>query len=279
VVGGLVGLGVYMCDRLPTGTAAETLSMIVDLLDEMAVELDGGISWLTPPLRVPDKEKTAAQSGYYNLGVAHGSPGVVSLLASLLPTGINRSKVRRMLQDSVGWILAQRLPVAEPSLIPFNIPVDGGKISSGRLAWCYGDPGVSLVLLSAARALADVDLEKAVLDLADSMVAIPREESLIVDMGICHGTTGMAHICNRLHQATGNESYAEAARLWLRETLARRADNAEFCGFPSFFPEFSSGVNWVADPGLLTGVAGIGLVLLGAVSENVPRWDSFLLMS
>ena len=38
-------------------------------------------------------------------------------------------------------------------------------------------------------------------------------------------------------------------------------------------------LGWVDDRGFLTGAAGIGLVLLGALSQVEPAWDRLLLSS
>lgn len=279
LVSGLVGMGAYLRDRLPSPEAVEGLSSIVDLLDEMAEEREPGLAWRTEREKVPQRQMADAPFGYFNLGVAHGSPGVVGLLASLIGTEINQAKVGRLLDGAVNWILAQRLPRADPSLMPYNIPLTEGNINSSRLAWCYGDPGVALVLWEAAKALRSTELEKAALDMADSMVAIPPEQAKINDTSVCHGSAGMAHICNRLYQATGRESYAVAARYWLRDTLDKRVPDQGLCGYMSFSPAILEGVDWVADPGILTGVVGVGLVLLAAVSAIEPRWDKHLLMS
>jgi hypothetical protein len=38
-------------------------------------------------------------------------------------------------------------------------------------------------------------------------------------------------------------------------------------------------VRWDADPGLLTGAAGIALALDAATSNREPEWDRFMLVS
>lgn len=38
-------------------------------------------------------------------------------------------------------------------------------------------------------------------------------------------------------------------------------------------------MTWLVDPTFLTGVAGIGLALLGATTDIEPVWDRLLLLS
>ncbi len=83
-----------------------------------------------------------------------------------------------------------------------------------------------------------------------------------VDLSLCHGTAGTAHLFNRLFQATGEPIFESAAVTWFLRTLdlARTAPIA-------------------ADPGFLTGGAGIGLALLAAIHPSEPEWDRLLLSS
>ena len=81
LIGGLAGLGVYALERLPRPTAVVLLEQVVDRLAELAEEMEEGSAWFTPPERLPDWQREIHTKGYYNLGVAHGLPGVVPVLA------------------------------------------------------------------------------------------------------------------------------------------------------------------------------------------------------
>ena len=48
-------------------------------------------------------------------------------------------------------------------------------------------------------------------------------------------------------------------------------------GFAAYMPEQEGQERWVADPGLLTGAAGIALALLAATTDIEPAWDQMLL--
>jgi lantibiotic modifying enzyme len=120
------------------------------------------------------------------------------------------------------------------------------------LAWCYGDPGV-------AAALCVAGWHEYATDIAECAAARSIADNSIGDASICHGSAGLAHIFNRLHQATGTPSLRVAAEDWLSHLMdAQLAD---------------------LDSGFLTGAAGVGLVLLAAATPLEPRWDRVLLLS
>jgi hypothetical protein len=100
-----------------------------------------------------------------------------------------------------------------------------------------------------------------------------------VDAGLCHGAAGLGHLFNRLFQATGEPVLAEAARFWLEQALALRRPGRGFGGYEARIRGGDGAPTWVAEPGLLTGAAGIALALLAATAPVEPAWDRFLLVA
>jgi hypothetical protein len=133
--------------------------------------------------------------------------------------------------------------------------------------------------LGAARAAADPRLEAAALDVARHSAARPVESAGVVDAGLCHGATGVAHLFNRLYQASGEAAVAAAARTWFDRTFALRGSEG-IGGFRAWVPQGADrmgDLGWEEDPGFLTGSAGIGLALLAATTTVEPDWDRVLL--
>lgn len=114
LINGLVGFGVYALERLNNRKAGVSprrcLSRIVQRLEELAVETPEGLAWFTSPELLPEWQREEAREGYYNLGLAHGIPGVIALLSHTYAAGIQRRKTGRLLQGSVNWLLKQKLP-------------------------------------------------------------------------------------------------------------------------------------------------------------------------
>ncbi len=278
LIGGLAGLGVYALERLPRPSARTLLERIVDRLAELSEEMEEGSAWFTPPERLPEWQREIHTRGNYNLGVAHGLPGVVPVLAGACAAGVAVERARPLLESSVSFLLARRLPPGSQSCFagsyaPWEEP------SPTRLAWCYGDPGIAASLLAAARAVGNAEWERQALDIA--LVAAAREEAtaLVRDAGLCHGSAGVGHLFNRMYQATGEERLAAAARLWFERTFGFQVPGEPVAGFRAWEVGLEGSPGWRADAGFLEGAAGVGLALLGAVAGVEPAWDRVLLVS
>ncbi|MDX6677708.1 MAG: lantibiotic biosynthesis protein [Solirubrobacteraceae bacterium] len=273
LIAGAIGGGVLALELLPDSRAAELLEAVVAHLAATAQRRDGGLAWATSHPTIP-------ASWRYDLGVAHGVPGVVALLAGALASPSPPRGTAELLTGAVRWTLAQRLSGAARSCFPRG--VGGPAPGPARLAWCYGDAGIAVALLLAARALADDRLHRVAHDVARKAATRSFESSGVVDAGVCHGAAGVAHMFGRMLQFTADESCAAAARYWLDRTLALRRlalPAGRTAGTTAVDGDGPAGPRPDAEPGLLVGGAGVGLVLLAACSEQDPRWDRALLAS
>ncbi|HSF42405.1 MAG TPA: lanthionine synthetase LanC family protein, partial [Thermoanaerobaculia bacterium] len=226
--------------------------------------------------RLPDWQREIHPNGYYNLGVAHGVPAVVALLAGAAAAGV--APARPLLDDTVRWLLAHRLEPGAGSCFGTSF-YPGEDPGLSRLAWCYGDAGVAASLLAAARAVGEPAWEKEALDIALSAAERPAEKAMVRDAGLCHGAAGLGHLFNRMYQSTGEERLADAARFWIGYALEIRQSGEGIAGFRVWTAELDGGPPWRTDPGFLEGATGIGLALLAAVSAVEPAWDRVLLVS
>jgi hypothetical protein len=283
LISGLVGFGVYALERIPRPSAVRCLEAIVDRLDESAEKHGQEVAWFTPPETLPGFTREHSPHGYYNLGVAHGVPGVIALLADACRLGIREERARPLLEGAVHWLVPQHLAEQKGACYPSWVE-PGIEPRPSRLAWCYGDPGIAATLLYAARALGMEEWESTALTIAAHAARAEPEDAGVRDAGLCHGAFGLAHLYNRIHQAGGGELFADAARLWYRLGLEmRKADSGGIAGIAGFAAWQPSGPDrepgWQADAGFLTGAAGIGLALLAAVTPVEPEWDRLLLVA
>jgi len=277
LISGLVGLGVYALARLPRPAASACLEQILDRLEETSEARDGGRTWHTPPTRLPEWQREIAPNGYHNLGLAHGVPGVIGLLAGMVAGGVGAERSRALLEAAVTWQLAQRLPEGEIGW--FDSWDSGDERKPSRSAWCYGDPGVACAVYLAGEAAGVSEWRESAVAMMQLAIERPTEKAGVKDVGLCHGALGLAHIYNRFFQATGEESFAEAARFWYRHGLDMRRPGEGVAGFLVFHPDADGTAKWESDAGLLTGAAGVGLALLGATTSVEPAWDQMLLTS
>jgi lantibiotic modifying enzyme len=281
LISGLAGFGTYLIERLPHPAAAELIVRIVERLDASAIEAPDGLTWHTPADWMPPWQREEFPEGCYNLGVAHGVPGALGFLAAAWNAGIDDPRIPRLAEGVVRWLLARRLPAESDSRFAAMISPKQ-EPEPTRTAWCYGDPGIAAVLLSAARSFGRPDWEEEALAIARLAARRPLEKVGAADAGLCHGTAGLAHLYLRLHRETGDAELKEAARFWLERTLALRRPGEGIGGYLALVPAVPGTKpqnNWEPEPGFLTGAAGVGLALLAAVSDVEPAWDRVMLMS
>jgi hypothetical protein len=277
LISGLVGLGVYAVERMPRSGAAECLELVVERLGEIAERPQPGfVRWRTPREWLAPELQERSPDGLFDLGVAHGVPGVIGFLGQACGRGVATGRARPLLEGAVAWLLAQRLPADAPWRFPATV-TPGRESRRSRLAWCYGDLGIAAVLLATARATGDASWEREALALARTAAGYRMEGSGVVDAGLCHGTAGLAHLFNRLFQASGDPVLADASRLWYDRTFDLQRPGEGVGGFATWTGPPGAGMGWQDQPGFLAGAAGVGLALVAGAVAIEPAWDRLLL--
>lgn len=292
LISGLVGYGVYGLERVDRPGGRAILGRVLDHLEALARPQPVGLTWPTPPELLPPWQRETAPEGYLNLGLAHGVPGVLILLAALSRAGarhpeLGAERAAALLEGGMAWLFSQLQDPACGSFLGGWLAVGAREPASegSRVAWCYGDLGASLALLQAARLAGREDWEARALAMARLAAGRPLAASGVMDVGLCHGSAGNMVAFLRLHQLTGEALFLEAARRYLDHLLQVRIPGAPLGGFTAFRPDrrpdgtFEMGARaYLSNPGLLEGSAGVGLALLAALGVE-PRWDRFMLLS
>lgn len=273
VVQGLAGYALYALER----NNAPLLESVVERLSETAVQTPQGTTWFTSPNLLYPWQLEKYPQGYYNLGLAHGVPGVIAVLAQACALGVAVEKARPLLDGAVRWMLSHELQGNNgacrfPSTVLHHDDPSGPLT---RVSWCYGDLGIALALLWAARSVGEPEWEWKALELARHTAERPIAQAGTMDAGLCHGAAGNAHLFNRLYQATRDPLFLEAARNWIAKTMSYRLPN----GGVGNFQAWRHDEGWQDTPGLLEGSIGIALALLAASSTVEPDWDRMLLVS
>jgi lantibiotic biosynthesis protein len=264
LIDGLTGLGAYSLTRWPRPAAVECLASILAELDGRARRDDDGVYWWTPAAVLAGPRRQLYPAGGVDMGVAHGMAGVLPLLARACRLGVAEATVRPLLDGAIRWLMAHLVDSPSGATTP-SFLADGTEPGPARSAWCYGDPGVAMALLLAARDLGEPAWQLTGTTLALRAARRPPGDTGVSDAGICHGTAGLAHLFARMYQLTGEQELADAAVAWAERTLA-------MCAAGPAAPAWSG-------PGLLEGAAGIALVLLAGCVPAEPVWDQALLTS
>jgi hypothetical protein len=260
LISGLIGFGVFALER--GDDRGELAVRVLDQLERIARPYAGGMAWFTPAIGLPDWQRALCPEGYWNLGLAHGIAGVIAMLARYLAVGIEPDRVRRLLDAAVAALLTAAPPRADgrfPAWISATPNAGDPSLSVRRVAWCYGDLGVALALFAAADATGVVAWRDVALATARTAAGAPLEASGVVDISLCHGAAGAAHLFNRCHQATGDAALGDAARRWLDRTVTMHRTAP------------------VDDVSMLVGSTGVALALHAACSDVEPLWDRLLL--
>src|SRR5215468_5402026 len=109
---GLVGYGVYFLERLrgaePADQAREGLERVVAHLPATAERTADGTCWFTRPDLMQPHIRTLWPHGRYDCGVAHGSAGVVAMLARAAALPDPPRAARTLGEDAARWLIAQR---------------------------------------------------------------------------------------------------------------------------------------------------------------------------
>jgi lantibiotic modifying enzyme len=269
-------MGIYALERCPRKEAKKRVEVLVQHLEHLSDRYDKGTTWFTAPGMLRPGTRQHFPKGYFDLGLAHGAAGVIAFLAYVHKAGIAQEISRRLLHSSVSWLMGQRRADSSGSLFP-GIVVPPDRPMPSTFSWSRGDPGIAAALLPAIQCIGESARENPALEIAHaSLKRIPHIP--FTDPTLCNGTAGLAHLFNRLYQATGDESLKNAARTLFEKTLSLRKPGQGVAGFSREGFNDERDIVDLYDPGLIQGAAGIGLALLAAASELEPAWDHIILL-
>ena len=278
LVGGLVGFGVYALARGEPGHALAV--RVREELSRRARRLGDGLAWHTPPGELTPGQQRDAPDGVWNLGLAHGVPGVIALLARYVTAGVDVERARELLDGAVAFVLAAEAARDDGRYPAWQVGGPEGPDrqqphrARARLAWCYNDLGVAIALLSAALATDTPRWRAEALALARACARRSVGDASIVDAPLCHGAFGAAHLFNRLAHATGEAIFTAAAERWLDHGIGMREERP-IAGFPTFAPQEQA---WTVDAAMVSGASGIALTLHSMITEVEPAWDRMMLV-
>ena len=241
----------------------------VSLLEDLA-EQDGEdkLKWISVQRRTKEKR--------YNLSISHGITGIIAILTKLYPHQDFRERTGTMLRKAVDYVLYYKREEAAFSLFPNDVSQDGEHDSLSRLAWCYGDLGIGLRLLSASNVLEDPALrEAAVHTLKHAAKRVDPKQTLVKDASVCHGSYGIAQMFSRAYRETGDPVFKDSVEFWIRDGMDKAFHKDGYAGYKQW-----RDVNvWTNDVSLLEGISGIGLVIIDYLADFETTWDECLMVS
>ncbi|WP_298427654.1 lanthionine synthetase LanC family protein [uncultured Kordia sp.] len=266
---GFSGILLYLLNKKSTDTSL--LSAFIDRIHTEIFQLDTPISFF---------ERSDAQHEFpsINLGVSHGMYGFIAVLNKLYTKRINCVKCEAMIRLVIDFTFShQKDYITQGTFFPNRIGKGITESIHSRLAWCYGDLGILTVLLNSSTVLKDTKLQEVVIELL--ICTTHRKDlqtTMMNDVWICHGTSGAAHIFQRLYQKTQIDDFKFASNYWYLKTLAQLERSS-----PQIQqnPTRLGGYARRDMTGFLNGYTGLGLSLLSALQTDFMDWDEMILMS
>lgn len=293
VISGLTGMGRFLLLRAHEDTTGlhEVLEALATTAllgaadgkhQGAAAPLPGFWAQGAPSARQNRKTSELTRHGHLNLGLAHGIPGPLALLALTKEQGHGSDRqsaaIERLADLLTRWIRHDEHGPYWPNYLTRDEYLSGTSQGHRRsFRWCYGTPGVARALQLAGRACGRADWQRTADDAIAAVLATPRSQWGILDTGLCHGWAGVLHLLGFF--ADGPHSTAvRVARDAIAATITDTFDPDTRYGHRVAFEECLAGGDY---PGLLEGAAGVALALDDYAHGAHGRfpWDAALLVA
>ncbi len=222
-----------------------------------------------------------------NLGLAHGSPGVLKFLAGATSHIKYTEEIQIIIAGATRWLLRQRNPPGNISFFPNSTSTTPLSVIDSRLAWCYGDLGIALTLVKVNKLLQDEQVRLFIDELLQALSQRSFETAFLkydeilncYDNCFCHGASGIAYLFHKLYRETNDEGiyrkYLEWAEIAVQNTAAMLANLGNIEKRKEVINDKL--VTW-EDYTLIHGLAGAGLVLISLMNPQLSAWDSIFLL-
>lgn len=267
---GAIGKAICLIKKVENNTISE-IEKLIELIDRNKMKSEAGIFWVQNHNGKP----------HVNFGLSHGIPAMIYFLTECYSKKIKNECCEHLVQESLKFIRHYKNVSSTTSLYPLLFSINEiNPTSNHRLCWCWGDLGVALVFLKAGKVFNNSEWVSEAIDIMHhSSKRNDLVTDRIVDAGLCHGTSGIAHIFNRFYFETDLPEFRKSAEFWFQETLKMAYHKKGLAGFCAGHQVDTGMDTWENEYGLLEGIAGIGLTLISYLSKEEPSWDECLLIS
>lgn len=272
LISGLTGVGALCHAMSNERSAAPALRACLSALNDVASKDSQGFFWETTVEFLPFERRDFGRP-VRNLGLAHGSPGPIALLASGILAGKADDSSLDLLKGATNWVI-QKLTHCNGRIC---VPYWDDDPREARLAWCYGSPGLGYALVKAGGALDD----RAIQRLARTILLDGFREGRIDKGGmreptLCHGYAGVAHLLQRSNALLSlNGLRSNELTYWADLLYTRALSDLEACALHESGP--NNGINEAPWFDFLEGLTGATLGLLHIEDESYAPWEALLL--
>lgn len=274
---GLSGIGAYAARRWRQSGDQSLYRQVIEAYERNA-EWQGNLcTWATPAksvfqLDTGDPETT--EGVQYNLGLAHGVPGMIAALLPAVDSPELGAKARPLVIGACDWL---RLQAQDPAYHGSYFSTLANVPGKSRLGWCYGDLPIALTLLRVGKQLNRRDYVDFAHRVAEHAAGRDAEDGIVWDAGLCHGGAGLCLMFLLLDRLEPRAVYRKAAEYWFRDVMARYERDG-VAGFDAFRTDEET-MEHYQEPatGFLSGYGGVALCLTVAAGLE-PDWVDGILI-
>lgn len=287
LIQGVVGVGMYGLLNLHQDSFRSLCEQIalfcIGFSKPLTIEGFSVPGWYHPvQYQFLEQDKKLYPKGNFNLGLAHGVPGVLSFLSIALLHGVNMPGQEEAIQRISEWLYEHR--TVKDGQVCWQARISFEELTSGsrkelshfpRDAWCYGTPGVARSLFLAGKALNDKALKTKATSSFLSIFDRSRSQWQLPGPTLCHGISGLLIITQLMAQDSQASELIE--KVDFLEDLLWSYYNPEFpFGFKDLEPSKNGNYVGIDRAGFLEGASG---VLLALLNNSQSRWHAPLLIS
>lgn len=271
------GIGKLIC-LIESGVSKNYLNLIATQILKNSSIYDEKKVWLNKyyPYRESNEDEI-------NISMIQGLASILMSLTIIYPLVSKNLKkeISKNIILCVEWIKSSQLnTINDCKMFPTHyFSKNDNHIYYNRIGWCYGDIGVAYSIYKAGLTINSLNIKNYGLQLCEQITELKNTNlKYATDASFSQGTSGVAHIFNRLYKETGSKKFNQARYYWLDETLKMSKYKDGLVGYKSWVDEKSG---FESNYGLFDGISGIGLVLLGFLTDDVDdlSWDRCLLLS
>lgn len=255
---GAFGVVFYFLERLSNPLLRQRAEVLIEKIVEEVQGDDDGL-WF-PNILSPKDESVI------NLSLSHGQTAFMIILMQAAQKGVQAELARSVVRRGINFVLQyQRSADMETdfSIFPLmvNAETDERKFSN-RMALCYGDLNILLLMYRAAAFLESPELRRrADLCGVGTLRRYTEKATLVSDSHLCHGAAGVAQLYHTLYKLTGNDGYYRSYQTWVDKTIAFLDHDLQHATFKG------------QEGSLLNGYPGISLVLLNYIYHKREQLD------
>lgn len=235
------------------------LSLLVNALYESCDRSHGEIKWKS--------FINGSNEPRYDFGLSHGMIGTAYFLSKCYALDIEPDICRELTYGIFQFYKNNEQDYNKyNSLYPGSVDASNylpkKQSSKCRCAWCYGDLGVLYSMYMVAKNISNEDMLKYSADRL-KIIRQKREPSasLINDMFMCHGASGVGYIYHKLYNHTNDYDFEVVAKYWYEVTAKMNIDHNG------------------KTHNLLEGDIGVALAYISFLRSEYNDWDECIMLS